>query len=254
MSTNGTDTTTETEQAAPERVIPQTELGELLDAAIRKAVTAQITAEAKGIADGVVAAMLTPEVVAGMRETAIIEAQAALEPQPAPAQEQPEPEDADEQQEPAQEQPELRYRNLEAFVDGYIANMYRREVTARGSEKTIRWCPRWWAHGEVVARLEALWRAFEQLRRGDGAEMATWWVTFADPLMDRVFDPKGPFAYCSVADGHKAKLVKLPLVGAPADMFPDGHAHDEPAAPAPSAILLPSAPIGNRRVVWEFPG
>ncbi|MGY2025918.1 DUF4913 domain-containing protein [Nocardia gipuzkoensis] len=260
-NTNGTDTSTAAagpEQAAPVQVIPQMDLGEMLDAAIRKAVTAQITAEAKDIAAGVVAAMLTPEARAGMRETAILEAQAALEPALTPEPEpEPEPEAAaaEEAAEEGEDDKELCYRNVEAFVDGYVAELYRREVIARGSEKNVRWCPRWWDHGEVAARMEALWRAFEQARHGDGAEMAGWWVQLADPMMDRIFDLKGPFEHCSVADGHKDKLARLPLVAAPEGMFPDGHAHDEPATPTPSSgIVVPRPRIGSSRVIKVFPG
>lgn len=256
---NDSDTTEAQDvQAQPVAVVPQMDLGELLDTAVRKAVTAQINAEAKTIADGVVADMLTPEVIAGMRETAIIEADQALRPAPEPAPEpepEPEPEDAAEE---AQEEPELRYRTVELFVDGFIAHTYRREVSAPGTDKTIRWCPLWFKHGEAVSRLEALWRAFEEARRGDGGEMAAWWVTLCDPIMDRLFDPKGTFEYCSVEDGHEYqdKLIKLPLVPAPPGTFQDGHAHDEPTS-VPSRIFVPPASTVRNRFVdgaWEFPG
>ncbi|WP_433717435.1 DUF4913 domain-containing protein (plasmid) [Nocardia sp. CA-084685] len=271
---NDSDTTESQEiQAQPVPVVPQMDLGELLDTAVRKAVTAQINAEAKTIADGVVADMLTPEVIAGMRETAIIEADQALRPTPEPESEpdpepesepdpepesEPDPEPEDAAEEEAEEEPELRYRTLELFVDGFIAHTYRREVSAPGSDKTARWCPHWFKHGEAVSRLEALWRAFEEARRGDGGEMAAWWVTLCDPMMDRLFDPKGTFEYCSVEDGHEHqdRLIKLPLVPAPPGTFQDGHAHDEPTA-VPSRIFVPPASTVRNRFVdgaWEFPG
>ncbi|MBF6162995.1 DUF4913 domain-containing protein [Nocardia cyriacigeorgica] len=267
-TTNGTQTDTDTaEAAAGAGVVPQMDLGEMLDSAIRKAVTGQINAQAKDIADGVVAAMLTPEVRAGMRETAILEATVALEqaldPKPEPAPEpEPEPEEpADEETaEDEEEKPkELLYRNLEAFVRGCIANLYRREVSARGSEKLLRWCPCWWDHGEAVFRLEALWRAFEQLRLGGGVEMDLWWIQHADPQMDRLLDPEGPFKYCSVVDGHKAKMPALPTVAAPEGLFPDGHAADDTdaavaAAAVPASSLLPGVPQGRGRKIMEFPG
>ncbi|MGY4103780.1 DUF4913 domain-containing protein [Nocardia sp. R16R-3T] len=262
MSDTMNDTIPEAGEVAaePVRVVPQMDLGDLLDAAVRKAVTAQINAEAKTIADGVVAEMLTPEVIAGMRETAIIEADQALRPsEPAPEPEpEPEPAPEAEPEDAAEEEPELRYRTLPAFVDGFIAHTYRREVSAPGSDKTIRWCPLWFKHGEAVSRLEALWRAFEEARRGDGGEMAAWWVTLCDPTMDRLFDPKGTFEYCSVEDGHEYqdKLIKLPLVPAPPEAFPDGHAHDEPTSVSSRIFVPPASTVRNRFVdgAWEFPG
>ncbi|WP_433635641.1 DUF4913 domain-containing protein [Nocardia sp. CA-120079] len=173
---------TETEQAAPAPVIPQMDLGELLDEAVRKAVGAQVSAEAKAIAAGVVADLLTPEVRAGMLQTAINEATMALTPGPEPAAqvaEEVEPAPVDDagadDAEDEEEQPELHFRNLEVFVENYLAHVYRRQVSVEGSQRSLRWCPHWWAHGEVVSRLEALWRAFEEARHGEGAEMATWW-------------------------------------------------------------------------------
>jgi hypothetical protein len=256
------DRTPET-AAAPELVIPQMDIGELLDAAIHKAVSSQINAEAKKIADGVVAAMLTPEVVAGMRETAILATEQALN--GAPASDEPEPESetagpveaAPEGEEPEQK-PELRYRTLDAFVEAHMAVLYRREVTERNSGKKFRWCPRWWDHGEAVGRLEALWRAFEELRHGEGAEMAQWWVTYADPMMGELMATDGPFAYCSLAKGHTTTLAKLPTVAAPAGMFVDGHAHDDGEAAATAVVVssleLPRPAHRARHVAMEFPG
>ncbi|WP_306358967.1 MULTISPECIES: DUF4913 domain-containing protein [unclassified Nocardia] len=250
-------------KAAAEQVIPQMELGELLEGAVAKAVSAQIAAQAKEIAEGVVAAMLTPEVIAGMRETAIAEAELALNPTPAPepAESEPEPEGetAAQAEETEEEEPrQLRYATLPEFVEGYVAALYRREVSVRGSEKTLRWCPRWWEHGEVVARFRAMWTAFEALRLGEGVEQSLWWLVHFDPHMDRIFDTAGPFKYCSVADGHNAKLPALPTTPAPAGIFEDGH-YDDAHLTGGSGIVVPATSPGavHRRPVdgpWEFPG
>ncbi|MGW4071395.1 DUF4913 domain-containing protein [Nocardia grenadensis] len=230
--------------AAPSEVIEPSEITDALTEAVRKAVAAQVADAAKRIAKGVVESALTDSVALGMAVTARREAAAAVDPD-----HEPEPEKA----------PELEYRTLNAFVDGYIANLYRREVSALGREGKTHWCPEWWKHGEVTARFEALWRAFEQSRQGKGAEMNIWWITHCDPQMAAILDPEGPFRYCSVGDGHKDKLVRLPTIPVPEGMFDDGHAHDETARDdavlTSSRLILPDhAPTGNRRVVFRtFP-
>lgn len=219
-------------------------LTDALAAAIRKAVAVQVAEAAKEAADGVIADALTDDVVLRMRDTAVTEAKAAIDP---------------EYKEPEPEPRKLWYPTLPEFVEKYLAHVYRREVSVRGSEKTKRWCPRWWDHGEVVARFEALWTGFETLRLGAGPEMAMWWTQYADPIMDRVLDPEGPFKYCSVLGGHRAELPALPTAAPLEGLFEDGHAYDPdhqptPAAPTSSRLILPAAPTGNRRVVyWSFP-
>jgi hypothetical protein len=134
---------------------------------------------------------------------------------------------------------------LDAFVTGYVAHVFRREVTETGSERKTRWCPRWWDHGEAVAVFDALWSAFEHLRLGETDEMSTFLLTHAYPALDRIFALDGPFQYCSVARGHSADLVALPTIAAPEGMFEDGHAHDEPAGTTTSSgLIVPAPPIG----------
>ena len=36
-------------------------------------------------------------------------------------------------------------------------------VFARSIGGPVKWCAQWWAHGEAVLRLEALWRSWEVL-------------------------------------------------------------------------------------------
>lgn len=217
-------------------------LSEQLDTTVRKEVGIQLALQAKTLAEGVVEELMTDEVAAILRAAAVHEAQTALAPPPEP---EPEPE------------PQLFYRDVGKFVDGYIAQLYRREVSARGLEKTRRWCPRWWEHGEALARLEALWRAWEEMRHGKGAEMAGWWIQFADPTMAVLLDPAGPFAACSVAEGHHCKppMPRLPLVEAPAGYFEDGYTPDPTEQPLVSSSLeLPPVSLGRSRVIKVIPG
>ncbi|MEV6562933.1 DUF4913 domain-containing protein [Nocardia sp. NPDC051756] len=212
------------------------ELGLALDAAVRKAVAAQVAAEAKDIAKDVVVGLLTPEVIAGMEATARAEAEAALAPADEEAQAQ------------KQDHASLHFPTLDAFVEGYIAQLYRREVVTRGSDQKARWCPDWVLHGEAAARLQACWTAFEHLRLGDTTEQSELWIQHIDPHMDRLFSIDGPFKYCSVADGHSDELAALPVRAVGPGVCPDGHYEQRP-----SGLFVPSGPVSTRRVVWEFP-
>jgi len=241
--------------AAAARIVPQMDLSEAIEAAIRKAVTNQLAATAKTVAEGVLGDLLTDEVLAGMRETAILEATAAIdpiptvepEPEPEPAAEEA-PAEATEEEEPA---PQLRFENAREFVEGYVVEVYAREVVVRGSEQRLRWCPLWWEHAEVMARMEVLWRAFEHLRQGKGTEPSEFWLLHLDPHMSRILDPEGPFKYCSVAGGHVEKLQPLPTGdNAPAATFPSGYYQRS------SGLFVREATPSQATKVptsWEFP-
>ena len=54
--------------------------------------------------------------------------------------------------------PGLYYLTLEEWVHEWLFPVYRRSVL--GHDRV--WCPQWWRHAEAVARLESLWRAWEQ--------------------------------------------------------------------------------------------
>ncbi|MFE2961975.1 DUF4913 domain-containing protein [Nocardia tengchongensis] len=258
MTDNGTPTIeaeNSDQAAAAAQVVPDMDLGKLAEDAVRRAVVAQFNAQAKEIAEGVVAKMLTPEVIAGMRQTAIDEAQLALNPAPEPEPE-PEPEPAQEAEEEAAEPPrQKKYPTLKAFVEDYVVHIYRREVSVMGSEKTRRWCPCWWDHGEAISRLKDMWAAFEHLRLGETVEPASWWLVYFDPMMERLFDPEGPFKYCSPA-GHTREMQALPVTPADPRLFPENEEDDEESF-TPPVIVVPRAPVGNRRQIpgsWEFPG
>lgn len=263
-TTESTTTATETTETAA--ALDGVDLTEALSVAVRKAVNAQVTAAAKEIATGAINDFLTKDVIATMRETALLEAEAAVNPDSAaalataaaPKADEPEPE-AEEETKPEEEPRKLHHAHLDLFVEKYVAHTYRREVSRKGTEGKIRWCPQWWDHAEAVGRLDALWMAWEQMRLGEGSEMAAWWTQFADPLMAALFDPEGVFKYCSVADGHRPSMKVLPTVPAPTGWFQDGHAHDvdvEPGLTA-SGLYLPTPSTGRSRVVValdEFPG
>ena len=91
--------------------------------------------------------------------------------------------------------PECYYRSLGEFA-GWLLDMYRRST--RGQARVF--CPEWWKHPEAVARMDALWRAFEQLRQDPGTGMSVFWRDHADHHMSVLLDADGPFKGCE--EGH----------------------------------------------------
>jgi len=107
--------------------------------------------------------------------------------------------------------PPLRYRTVEEFVTRLLYPTYRRNLR----RQSVSWCPRWWAHTEAIARLEALWRAFEQLRLDPALGGVRWWLTYADPTMKALLADDGPFSACRW-DRHTTDTGLTPLAFDPA--------------------------------------
>jgi len=93
------------------------------------------------------------------------------------------------------EEPQCYYGSLGEFAS-WLLEVYRRST--RGHSRV--WCRQWWKHPEAVARMDALWRAFEQLRQDPGIGMSTFWGYHVDHHMDVLLDADGPFKGCE--DGH----------------------------------------------------
>ncbi|WP_063042303.1 DUF4913 domain-containing protein [Nocardia grenadensis] len=225
------------------------DLGELMEAALRKAVQAQINAEAKEMAAGVVAELLTDAVRAEMRAAALVEAEDALNPALAdtetPAGEVAEEEAAGEAEEEAAA-PEPKYATVEEFVEQWVVPTYRREVTT--DQREWKWCPRWHAHGEVYARFKAVHRAFEAMRLDETVEVSLWWLTHLDPHMAVILSPDGPFKLCN-STRHSDELGPLPTTEAAAGTATDGF------VPSAFGLWVPAGPPARpREVTREYPG
>ena len=118
--------------------------------------------------------------------------------------------------EDAPEEPTLYFNTLDAFVRDVLAETYRRDLkTARNT-----WCAEWWRHTEAIARLEALWRAWEHLRLDPATGMSVWFRDHADHHMRILLDnDEGPFKGCTPAEHHQNKLQPLPHKAPPDGMF-----------------------------------
>lgn len=121
--------------------------------------------------------------------------------------------------------PQMLYPGLDAFVEGFLAQIWDRPL----GSGTL-WCAQWWAHAEAVFYLTALWHAWEDLRADGGASgMAAWCVNYLYPIMDRLTAEDGPFKGCQPEDGfgsgaHRPESAphpgrRLPTVPAPPGLF-----------------------------------
>lgn len=128
---------------------------------------------------------------------------------------------------------QLIHTSLDSFVTDYLAVIIRRRL----NRATQVWCPEWWRHPEAIARLAALWRAFEYLSTDPGLGMSTWWLGHADPHLRSLMDPEfGPFAVCDPREGHNPReLSGLPLVASPPELW------DHPAFSLDASELQESA-------------
>ncbi|WP_340672138.1 DUF4913 domain-containing protein (plasmid) [Saccharopolyspora sp. ID03-671] len=118
---------------------------------------------------------------------------------------------ADDEDTEADDQPEPLFPNVEAWVTEWFGPMMRRQFTG-----ATCWCPEWWQHGEVISRLDALWRAWEALRLDASTGMSVWWRDHLDPHWSLLTDvDRSPMSLCSVDRGHKGEHEALPITPAP---------------------------------------
>jgi hypothetical protein len=104
------------------------------------------------------------------------------------------------------------YAGVEAFVVGFLAPTIARKLVSGG--RGLTWCPQWWMHAEAIARLMALWEAWEALRLDGGTAMGTWWRDHCGPQLGVLMNgEEGPLHLCK-PDHHGG--IPAPLKSAPA--------------------------------------
>jgi len=102
------------------------------------------------------------------------------------------------------------------WVEQWLLPMWRR--------RPQRWCPSWWMHPEAVARLDAMWQAWEQLRQVPGVGPSTFLRDHLDPHMAVLTSNEGPFARCTADSGHgEDQRGPLPFTPTPTG-YTDAHA------------------------------
>lgn len=123
----------------------------------------------------------------------------------------------DQQQQDDEEEPRPVFAAVESWVEEIFAKTYIRDL---GPDS--RWCARWWAHPEAVARLTGLWLTWERAYQRDHADpaddtaMATWIRDYLDRLLPPLMSSRGPFAACR----PEQHMDQEPLPTEPAPALP----------------------------------
>lgn len=78
------------------------------------------------------------------------------------------------------------------------------------------WCASWWDHPAAVARLHALWLAWQQLTDPETCGLtgpSVWHRDHLDPAVSHLRAPDGPFAACMTdPDRPQHAVLMVPLV------------------------------------------
>jgi hypothetical protein len=125
--------------------------------------------------------------------------------------------------EPAAEPPRFFFDRRQDWYTRWLAPTIERRLDASGAG-TLTWCPQWWTHPEVIARLEALWRAWEVCRDADGESPSRWFTSHCDPQLAVLMDSSvGPMSDCGPT-GHRRyhRASHLPGETAPAGYWGAG--------------------------------
>ncbi len=124
-------------------------------------------------------------------------------------------------------QPEPAFESVEEWVSGYLAVVVNRNISTQPG-RGLSWDARWWRHPEVVARLTALWWAFEGARERsseDRSAMSGWWVDHCEPhlrvLLDSESGPMSGARQDGTWFGHPPLGYKPPEADWVADDFAD---------------------------------
>ncbi|MGL5859199.1 MAG: DUF4913 domain-containing protein [Angustibacter sp.] len=115
--------------------------------------------------------------------------------------------------------PPLYYRSVDEFVREWLRHVYKRRVDGRRRV----WAADWWRYPEAIARLEALWRAWEHLRLDPATGVSVWWRDHADHHLAVLFDPDGPFAGADGDEHQCGRGQPLPYTAPPDGLFPPAH-------------------------------
>ncbi|MEV3853153.1 DUF4913 domain-containing protein [Streptomyces sp. NPDC050095] len=85
---------------------------------------------------------------------------------------------------------------LTNWVHHLLVPVYGREVST-----TRPWCRKWQEHPEAVARLHALWLAWQQLTDAEAGLTgpSTWHRDHLDPTLLQLRAPDGPFGACTTS-------------------------------------------------------
>lgn len=118
----------------------------------------------------------------------------------------------------AETAPTLIYGNVAEFVRDYLRDLHRTGVD--GVE--VKWAAKFWDYRIALIRLDALWRAWEEMRLDPGTGTSAWLRDHFDHHMPILLSKTGPFRYAPEEPENKADDGEpLPWIDPPEGMFPD---------------------------------
>jgi hypothetical protein len=102
---------------------------------------------------------------------------------------------------------------LRDWVNHLLLPVYGREITT-----TRPWCDQWHEHPEAVARLHALWLAWQQLTDAEAGLCgpSNWHRDHLDHALLQLRAPDGPFAACSTSPTRRTHRILATPTPAPA--------------------------------------
>lgn len=115
-------------------------------------------------------------------------------------------------------EPTLIYGNVAEFVRDYLRHLHMTGVD--GVE--VKWAARFWDYRIALIRLDALWRAWEEMRLDPGTGTSAWLRDHFDHHMPILLSKTGPFRYAPETPENRADDGDpLPWTAPPSGMFPD---------------------------------
>lgn len=93
---------------------------------------------------------------------------------------------------------------LAGWVHYLLLPVYGREIST-----TRPWCAKWYEHPEAVARLHALWLAWQQYTDAEAglSGPSTWHRDHLDQTLIHLRAPDGPFAACTTSPARPTHRV-----------------------------------------------
>ncbi|GAA2105624.1 DUF4913 domain-containing protein [Streptomyces albiaxialis] len=92
-------------------------------------------------------------------------------------------------------------QQLDQWVRYVLVPTYLNEITSYAP-----WCSRWWEHPQAVARLHALWIAWQELttpEAGGWTGPSVWHRDHLDPCLAALRSPGGPLTACMTTPDHR---------------------------------------------------
>ena len=115
--------------------------------------------------------------------------------------------------------PATYYGSVDEWMRLWLLPAYRR--ITKGGQGGVLWRADWWRSPEALSRLDAMWRAWEHLRRDPSTGMSVWWRDHADHHMGVLLSQDGPFKGLSQAQELNTRAgEQLPYEPPPQGLFP----------------------------------